>query len=116
MSTTSSSILLVQSDTQLPTNAQLRRVRRAVHASVAMAVRLIDQRGYGGHPVLIAEALAKRIRALSDAERLDRVLLSLPANAMVTLSVRRFRSFPRLNSVKEWKMATTQLRVWARRP
>jgi CTP:molybdopterin cytidylyltransferase MocA len=115
MPTLPSPVLLVQNDNQLPPNAQLRRLRRAVHASTAMAVRLIDQRGHGGHPVLITETLARRIRALSDTERLDRVLLSLPANAMVTLSVRRFRSFPRLNSVKEWKMAAAPLRVWARR-
>ncbi|WP_308165080.1 NTP transferase domain-containing protein [Acidithiobacillus ferrooxidans] len=116
MTTTSSSILMVQSDTQLPPNAQLRRLRLALSASAAMAVRLVDQRGHGGHPVLIGKTLAQHIRAVSDAGRLDHVLQSLPANALATLSVRRFRSYPRLNRVKEWKMAMAQLRVWARRP
>ncbi|AUW34129.1 NTP transferase domain-containing protein (plasmid) [Acidithiobacillus caldus] len=115
MPTPPRAVLLVQNDSPLPPNAQLRRLRSAVRAPAVMAVRLGDQRGHGGHPVLIAETLVQQIRALSDTERLDRVLLSLPASSMATLSVRRFRSFPRLNSVKEWKMAAAQLRVWARR-
>ena len=108
-------VLLVQSDTQLPTNTELRRLRRALHISSVMAARLVDQYGYGGHPVLIANVLAQQIRAAGEDGRLDTLLQSLPGAALAKLPVRRFRSFLRLNDAQEWSKARAQLRVWARR-
>ena len=113
--TAATAVLLVQSDTQLPANTELRRLRRALHISSVMAARLVDQHGHGGHPVLIAKVLAQHIRAAGEGERLDKLLQSMPGAALANLPTRRFRSFPRLNDAQGWNKARAQLRVWARR-
>lgn len=111
----SGAVLLVQSDTQLPPNGQLRRLIHASKSTGTMAAYLVDQRGYGRHPVLIRKTLVQRIVTVDQSEcRLDHLLQSLPVGTVATVPVHRFLSYARLNSIKEWIMAKHRLRVWAR--
>ena len=114
---TRSAVLVVQTDTPLPPVWELRRLRAALRSPGMAAAQLRDQYGHGGHPLMLARSLADRIARhppSSRDARLDKILRAQPAEARSPVFVRRFVSYPPLNTRREWRRGMIRLRRWGR--
>jgi len=113
-----SAALLVQSDTPIPPVWQLRRLRTALCSSKYWFAQFCDQKGQGGHPVLLGKNLVNKIVHHSSGEptRLDYILRGLPVETRARVVVRRWISFPStLNTQREWQKGSRLLRRWGRK-
>ncbi len=107
-------VLHVQSDTVLPHVPLLRRLRHSGKRGRAVATSLRDQRGHGGHPLLLSGAFAGKLLDMfrkGGETRLDRELRRLSAQEYVRIPVRRQIGHPRLDSRRAWHAARRKLKA-----
>lgn len=110
--------LLVQSDTPIPPPAQVQYLRKAMRTPGVKFAQFRDQRGHGGHPVLLNKMLVNSLVQSplpTQVSRLDRILGELEPSVRAVLSIRRYRSYPILNTRHEWLAAQAWIRQWVRK-
>lgn len=107
-------LLLVQTDTVLPSLFDLRRLRRVMQNKLVAAASLVNIHGRGGHPLIVSASWAQQLSGLSwrsaDA-RLDEQLKLLPSDRYIRLKGGRYHSFSGLNTQREWHSAHIRARM-----
>ncbi|MBU2838537.1 NTP transferase domain-containing protein [Acidithiobacillus thiooxidans] len=106
-------LLLVQTDTVLPSLFDLHRLRRVMQNKLVAAASLVNIHGRGGHPLILSASWARQLSGLSwrstDA-RLDEQLSFLPSGRYIRLKGSRHYSFSGLNTQREWHSAHIRAR------
>ncbi|WP_414041003.1 NTP transferase domain-containing protein [Acidithiobacillus sp. M4-SHS-6] len=106
-------VLVVQTDTVLPSVSDLQRLRRVMQNKTIAAANMVNDRGRGGHPLILSVFMARNLRELpctnSDA-RLDRQLNYLSSEQYIRLKGRIDHSFSRLDTQREWCSARIRTR------
>ncbi|MBU2760150.1 nucleotidyltransferase family protein [Acidithiobacillus sulfurivorans] len=106
-------LLLVQTDTVLPSLFDLRRLRRVMQGELVAAASLVNIHGRGGHPLILSASWARQLLDLfwqSKDARLDEQLRLLPSGRYIRLNSRRHHSFSGLNTQREWHSAHIRAR------
>ncbi|MBU2721383.1 NTP transferase domain-containing protein [Acidithiobacillus ferridurans] len=106
-------LLLVQTDTVLPSLFDLRRLRWIMQGKSVAAASLVNTHGQGGHPLMLSPSWARQLLDLfwgSTDARLDEQLRRLPSGQYIRLNGRMNHSFTRLNTQREWNSAHIRAR------
>ncbi|WP_215843407.1 nucleotidyltransferase family protein [Acidithiobacillus montserratensis] len=98
-------LLIVQTDTVLPSVSDLQCLRRTMQNQTIAAASMVNDCGSGGHPLMLSGFMARNLQALlweNPDARLDKQLSYLPPEQYKRLNRKMDHSFPRLNTQREW--------------